>query len=98
MGTSPCRDNAPGAHWAQEHRVVAPNTHVCFPETLLAPKRDATFQSLGLGELFLFVVFKFSSCGAILHWWVVLVGGFTSLVYQKPVGSSLCGLGRDCSE
>lgn len=78
--------------------MVAPNTHMCFLETLLAPKQDATFQSLGLVELFLFVVFKFSSCGAILHWWAVSVGGFTSLVYQKPVGSSLCDLGRDCSE
>lgn len=33
-----------------------------------------------------------------MHWWVVLVGSFTSLVYQKPEGSSLCALGRDFSE
>ncbi|XP_049682266.1 caspase recruitment domain-containing protein 19 isoform X3 [Accipiter gentilis] len=56
------------------------------------------FQPLGLVGLFLFVFFKFSSWSTVLHWWVVLVGSFTSLVYQKPEGSSLCALGRDFSE
>lgn len=81
-----------------EHRVVASNAHVCFPDILIAPKQGAMFQPLGLVGLFLFVFFKFSSWSTVLHWWVVLVGSFTSLVYQKPEGSSLCALGRDFSE
>ncbi|XP_074995648.1 caspase recruitment domain-containing protein 19 isoform X3 [Calonectris borealis] len=101
MGASPCRNKAagaPGANWAQEHCVVASNAHVCFPDILIAPKQGATFQPLGLVGLFLFVFFKFSGWSTILHWWVVVVGSFTSLFYQKPEGSSLCGLGRDFSE
>lgn len=78
--------------------MVASNAHACCPDTLTAPKQGTTFQPLGLMGLFLFVFFKFSSWDTILHWWAVSMGSFTSLVYQKPEGSSSCGLGRDSSE
>lgn len=77
--------------------MVPSNAHVCFSDTLIAPKQGVTFQLLGLVGLFLFVFFKFSSWDTILQWWAVSVGSFTSLVYQKPEGRSLCGLGRDFS-
>lgn len=101
MGASLCHEKAagaPGAGSAQEHCVVASNAHVCFPDTIIVPKQGATFQPLGLVGLVLFVFFKFSSKSTILHLWAVSVGSFTSLVYQKPEGSSLCALGRDFSE
>lgn len=69
--------------------MVPSNANVCFPDTLIAPKQGATFQPLGLVGLFLFVFFKFSSWSTILHWWVVSVRSFTSLVYKKPEGSSV---------
>ncbi|XP_072732577.1 caspase recruitment domain-containing protein 19 isoform X2 [Ciconia boyciana] len=101
MGASPCHNKAARdavASWACEHPVAASNAHVCFPDTPIAPKQGATFQPLGLVGLFLYVFFKLSSWSTILYWWAVSVGTFTSLVYQKPEGSSLCGLGRDFSE
>ena len=77
--------------------MLASNAHAVLSRYPYHAKAGCHVPAARIGGAF-FVFFKFSSWGTVLQWWAVSVESFTSLVYQKPEGSSLSGLGKDFSE